>query len=68
MNKLISALSIVGLIGCSSTRDYDLMTDQIVGKNGVHHLKDKDRGVSCYVYKDGDGVSMSCVKTTIGDK
>ena len=67
MKTFISIFTILSLAACSSTRDYQVMTDQIVD-NGVQHLKDKDRGVSCYVYKDSDGVSMSCVKTTTGDK
>lgn len=50
------------LIGCA-TRDYTQLTDQ-VGEYGVQKIKDKKENVVCYVYRDGDNSSLSCVNTS----
>lgn len=50
------------MVGCSTPRDYRQMTGQ-VAEYGVQSIQDKDKGVTCYVYRDGDWSSLSCVKT-----
>lgn len=49
------------MLGCSTPRDYTQMTDQ-VAEYGVQYIEDKKNGNICYVYRDGDWSSLSCVK------
>jgi hypothetical protein len=47
--------------GCATKRDYTQLTDQ-VAEYGVQKIEDKKTGNICYVYRDGDWSSLSCVK------
>lgn len=50
--------------GCASDKAYEVMTHQ-TADNGLQLMSDEDRGVVCYVYKDGDDAAMSCIKTRV---
>lgn len=49
------------LFGCASERDYSVVTEQVVNI-GMEKIVDKSTGVVCFIYKDSDGVSNSCLK------
>lgn len=48
------------LSGCA-TRDYKQISDQ-VAEYGLQSYEDKKHSVVCYMYRDGDFSSLSCVK------
>jgi hypothetical protein len=50
--------------GCASDKAYEVVTHQ-TADNGLQLMYDEDRGVVCYVYKDGDDAAISCVKTRV---
>lgn len=49
------------LVGCATPRDYRDLTKQ-VGNNGIQRYDDKEKNVSCWVYRDSDGSLMACLK------
>lgn len=58
MKKAI--IAVVFLTGCASN-PYSRLTDKVVD-NGLSKFEDKKGDVNCYVYRDSDGSSISCVK------
>ena len=58
MKKVIIAA--VVMTGCASS-PYSRLTDKVVD-NGLSKFEDKKSEVNCYVYRDSDGSSISCVK------
>ena len=49
------------LTGCA-TRDYTMLTKQ-VADYGIQRYEDKEKNVVCYVYRDSDSNSMTCLKS-----
>lgn len=49
------------LTGCATSRDYKDLTKQ-VGNNGIQRYDDKEKNVSCWVYRDSDGSLMACLR------
>jgi hypothetical protein len=61
MLKFFKFLSIsIMMVGCA-TRDYTMLTKQ-VADYGLQKIQDKKTNVTCYVYRDADTSSLSCVK------
>jgi hypothetical protein len=58
MNKIIFIAVI--LTGCT-TNPYAHLTE-VVADNGISRFEDKRFDVNCYIYRDSDGSSISCVK------
>jgi hypothetical protein len=56
---LILAIAPV-LVSCDK-RQYLMLTEQ-VGNYGIQRFEDKEKNVFCYVYRDSDGNSMTCLK------
>lgn len=51
-------LLLLALTGCASTRDYTQVTKQ-VAEYGIQSIKVGK--ATCFVYRDDDGSSMSCI-------
>jgi uncharacterized membrane protein YjgN (DUF898 family) len=49
------------LSGCA-TREYTMLTKQ-VADYGIQRFEDKEKNVICYVYRDDDSNSMTCLKS-----
>lgn len=65
-----AALFIAGgmsVSGCAGHREYRQLTDQ-VGEYGVQAIEDKRNPVICYVYRDGDNSSLSCLPKVLKGK
>jgi hypothetical protein len=52
----------LGTLGGCSTRDYTMLTKQ-VADYGIQRFEDKEKNVVCYVYRDSDSNSMTCLKS-----
>lgn len=60
MRVSIAITLILVSTACTTPRDYVQLTDQ-VGEYGLQVIPDSPHGVRCYVYRDGDNSSLSCV-------
>lgn len=62
MLKFFKILSISIMLVSCATRDYQVMTKQ-VADYGLQKIEDKKTKVICYIYRDADSPSLSCVNT-----
>lgn len=60
VSTAIIVVLVVASVACTTPRDYVQLTDQ-VGEYGLQVISDSPHGVRCYVYRDGDNSSLSCV-------
>lgn len=70
MYAIVAAILIAGgmsVSGCAGHREYRQLTDQ-VGEYGVQAIEDKRNPVICYVYRDGDNSSLSCLPKVLKGK
>lgn len=59
--KLFTIMLALMAVGCTHKRDYIQLTDQIA-ETGLSKIVDKKTGNVCYLYVDGDGTRMNCLK------
>jgi hypothetical protein len=59
--KFTMLFSVISLSACSTLNDFRKVTHQ-EAEVGVQVIEDKKTNVLCYVYRDSDVGSMSCVK------
>lgn len=60
MLKIFIVSSLI-ISGCAGKRDYAMLTEQ-VAEYGVQRFEDDKNNVTCYIYRDKDSNSMTCLE------
>lgn len=58
--KILMIATALAATGCA-TSPWSRMTDRVVD-NGLSRFDDRGRDTTCYVYRDSDGSSISCIR------
>jgi uncharacterized membrane protein YjgN (DUF898 family) len=58
----MTVVVIFGTLSGCATREYTQLTKQ-VADYGIQRFEDKEKNVTCYVYRDSDSNSMTCLKS-----
>jgi hypothetical protein len=58
--RVLTMAFALALTGCA-TSPWSRMTDRVVD-NGLSRFDDRNRDTTCYVYRDSDGSSISCIR------
>jgi uncharacterized membrane protein YjgN (DUF898 family) len=59
---LATIIVFLGTLNGCATREYTMLTKQ-VADYGIQRFEDKEKNVVCYVYRDNDSNSMTCLKS-----
>lgn len=59
---IFAIIVFLGTISGCATREYTMLTKQ-VADYGIQRYEDKEKNVICYVYRDNDSNSMTCLKS-----
>lgn len=59
--KSLSVCIALIVSGCASRSPYVTITEYAVDQ-GLYKIKDKKNNTVCYIYRDEDNSSLSCVK------